>query len=166
MPIQLIVMRHAKSSWKSPAADDHDRPLNGRGRRDAPLVAARLLELGWAPTHILSSDARRTVETTEGMQPTWTTPPTVHYLREFYHAGPEEVIPELQRLPGAAPRVMVVGHNPGWEELVEWLSGDSVVMKTASAALLSAPIDDWSQLSRGSFNLYEILRSRELAGEE
>ena len=70
MKRRLIVMRHAKSSWKDPGQTDHERPLNGRGRRSAPLVAARLAELGWAPTRVHSSDAARTVETWRGMEET------------------------------------------------------------------------------------------------
>ena len=67
MERRLIVMRHAKSSWKSDAETDHLRPLNKRGRDSAPLVAARLVELGWIPEAVYSSDSLRTRETWDGM---------------------------------------------------------------------------------------------------
>ncbi len=69
MTMRLIIMRHAKSDWNSGAASDHARPLNKRGRRDAPRVANRLGELGWQPDYVISSDSRRTRETLELMLP-------------------------------------------------------------------------------------------------
>ena len=63
MAKRLLVTRHAKSSWKSGEDSDHARPLNKRGRRDAPRVAAHLVGLGWVPEQVLSSDSQRTRET-------------------------------------------------------------------------------------------------------
>jgi phosphohistidine phosphatase SixA len=65
---RLMIMRHAKSSWKGQVPTDHDRPLNTRGRRDAVRVGKRLAKLGWVPDLVVSSDSRRTRETWERMQ--------------------------------------------------------------------------------------------------
>ena len=72
---RIIVMRHAKSSWKSGARDDHARPLNKRGRRDAPRIAARLAELGWVPERVISSDSERTRQTWARMEEAFDLPP-------------------------------------------------------------------------------------------
>ena len=64
---RLIVMRHAKSSWKDPNLDDHERPLNKRGRGDAPMVADAIFDRGWIPDLILVSSSKRTLQTLEGM---------------------------------------------------------------------------------------------------
>jgi len=68
MQRRLMLMRHAKSAWQSQAPSDHERPLNERGRRNAPRVGKRLAELGWVPDHVIGSDSRRTRETWERMQ--------------------------------------------------------------------------------------------------
>ena len=64
---RLVIMRHAKSSWKDQKLDDHERPLNNRGRRDAPIVADAIFERGWIPDIILVSSSKRTIQTLEGM---------------------------------------------------------------------------------------------------
>jgi len=68
MSKRLIIMRHAKSSWTSGAATDHQRPLNKRGRRDAPRIGARLQHLGWLPDLVIASDSERTRETWQRMK--------------------------------------------------------------------------------------------------
>ena len=80
-------MRHAKSSWDSPAKNDHERPLNDRGRRDSPRVAQHLAEIGWQPQLILSSDAQRTRETAELMLSVWEAGVAVEFSPELYLAG-------------------------------------------------------------------------------
>ncbi len=83
MQRRIIVMRHAKSSWKSDAPDDHSRPLNRRGRRDAPRVAQELARRGWVPERVFSSDARRTRQTWEIMAPYFENAPQVRWLKSF-----------------------------------------------------------------------------------
>jgi phosphohistidine phosphatase len=157
---RLIVMRHAKSSWKTNAPTDHARPLNERGRRDAPRVGAHIVELGWTPAHILSSDSTRTTETVEGMA----LDAPVTFTADLYHAGIEEVRQQVGALPDATSPAMVVGHNPGWEDVVEWLAGESVVMKTACAALLEHPAASWSEAmaDAGGWQLVDMVQPRDL----
>ena len=164
MKRRLVVMRHAKSSWKSSAATDHERPLNARGRRAAPLVGARLVELGWAPEVVLSSDSARTRETLERMQPILSAGAKVHYSRDLYLAGIEEIREQLRLVPPEVTVLLILGHNPGFEEFVTWLSGEEVTLKTASAALLVGRGEDWeaSLLHSSAWNLVSIIRAREL----
>jgi len=161
---RLILMRHAKSSWKSDAQTDHDRPLNKRGRRDAPRVAARLIELDWGPQLILSSDATRTQQTVEGMAAQLCDDIGVTFSRRLYHAGIEAVRDAVVDLPDEIETVMVLGHNPGWEEALAWLSDSREILKTACAALLEGEAESWAAAvaAPGGFHLETIIKPREL----
>lgn len=161
---RLIVMRHAKSSWNTTASSDHERPLNDRGRRDAPRIGAKLVELGWTPDFILSSDAQRTQETTAGLNESFPEPVPATFLRSLYLAGPKSVREETAHVDDSVECLLVLGHNPGWEQLVYDLSGEQVVMKTATAALLTREIDSWSDaFNTPSWNLDHVLYPRELS---
>jgi phosphohistidine phosphatase SixA len=133
---RLIIMRHAKSSHESDAATDHARPLNKRGRRDAPRVARHLAEIGWPPDFILSSDALRTRETLEGLQHGFGATIAHMLSAPLYAGGYPELLSVARRIPASAETVLALGHNPGWEDAVEVLSGKAVVLKTATCALL------------------------------
>ena len=162
MTRRLIVMRHAKSSWNSPAHSDHERPLNGRGRRDAPRIGAALVERGWTPELVLSSDAQRTRETFAGMSEVFPSAVEARYLPSFYHAGLGAAQGELPAVPDQVACLLVLGHNPGWEDLVDWLAGEDIVMKTANAALLSLDLESWSDaLQPGKWKLEDVIRPRE-----
>ena len=164
MQRRLIVMRHAKSSWSDPAATDHQRPLNKRGRSNAPKVAARLVQMQWQPEWVLSSDARRTRETMAGMQSTLAPDLPVHFSRGLYHSGVEAVRQEVGMVPDDVQTLMLLGHNPGWEEVIHVLCGEEVVLKTANAALLEGQGNSWLESLRGhgSWQLRHVLRSGEL----
>lgn len=164
MKLRLIVMRHAKSSWESDASSDHARPLNDRGRRDAPRVGNKLLELGWAPDTLLSSDSRRTRETFDGMQTMLPTLKHIEFLPSLYHASIEPLREAIQLLPDDAKIVLALGHNPGWEIAVHWLCGATVEMKTATAALLECEAASWAEsvAMRGGWNLVDVVRPKEL----
>lgn len=163
---RLIVMRHAKSSWSDSSLSDHERPLNDRGRREAPEVARRLIELDWVPEIIVSSDATRTRETWKRMKPVFADAdhtPLFHKTAELYLAGMDEAADALGELDDATRSVLLLGHNPGWEEVVAYLSGVSVTMTTANAVLLEGSGETWQDaLERGSWKIIEVIRPREL----
>lgn len=165
MRYRLIVMRHAKSDWNSAAEDDHSRPLNKRGRKDAPRIAAKLCELGWQPDVILSSDAMRTQETLERMASGFEDPPPNFELYEsLYHAGLPEIIEVVQMVHDDVQTVLVLGHNPGWQSAVWQLTGESREMTTANAALLELEADNWTAAinEAGSWQVTEFLRPKEI----
>jgi phosphohistidine phosphatase len=141
---RLVVMRHAKSDWSSGASTDHARPLNERGRREAPITAARLAKLGWAPDRVCSSDSQRTRETLELALPHWPSA-VVSYHHELYFAGVEVVRKLGAGQPEDSSTLLVLGHNPGWEELVEELSDHSIALKTSCAALLVSDAKSWAE---------------------
>ena len=136
-------MRHAKSDWESGAQTDHERPLNDRGNREAPSVGRQLLALGLSPDIVLSSDSKRTTETYQrigGFFPN----AEVHFRRELYHAGMAEVRSLINLVPASARTLLLVGHNPGWEELVSELAQKRIEMKTAYAAVFESTAADFA----------------------
>ena len=140
---RLIVMRHAKSSW-STGEVDHSRPLNKRGRVDAPKIGQRLLEMGWVPEWVLSSDSVRTRQTWDGLAKViGTEDQTVRFLHHFYHGGVRAAESELEALSPSVRSVLILGHNPGWESVVANLCGKQIQMTTANAVLLETEAPDW-----------------------
>ena len=164
MKRRLIVMRHAKSSWAEPGISDHARPLNGRGREAAPKVAHRLIEIGWQPEIVLSSDAMRTRETVDLMSMEFSEDVERQFLPELYLSGIREVVSVVSHIPSTTETVMVVGHNPGWEYVVQHLSGEEIVMKTGTAALLQTTAESWSEAIRlaGGWSVLDVIYPREL----
>jgi len=159
---RLMIMRHAKSSWKVQVPTDHERPLNKRGRRDAARVGKRLAQLGWVPDLVVSSDSRRTRETWERMQKRFPEA-RVSFTRALYAGGPTELRAEVARLSANARTVLVLGHNPGWEEAVKELSGREVRITTANVVLLRGAGATWGEaLRRGSWRVAGAVRPKEL----
>ena len=142
MQRRLIVMRHAKSSWKNPDLIDHDRPLNKRGLRDAPKVADAIFEKGWTPDLILLSSSTRTRQTLEQMSHRFGEAQT-KVRSGIYHASVSDLLLELEDILEVGT-TMILGHNPGSEMLINTLSGEWHVMPTAAAALLSESDGNWT----------------------
>lgn len=164
MERRIVVMRHAKSDWDTNAKNDHERPLNKRGRQSAPMVANHLSTLGWQPQHILSSDARRTRETAELLLESWEDGIGVDFTSKLYLAGPSELQFELCVVSDEVETLLVLGHNPGWEGVVYRLTDVGVTMKTATAAMLhSDACESWSDAFDADWTLHEIINPREIA---
>lgn len=162
MQRRLILMRHAKSSWASAGLTDHARPLNPRGRRDAPRVADALVHLGWTPARVLLSDAQRTRETWAGMAPRLPEVPTSLHPT-LYLAG----LPAIEALAHHWPDdlqgpVLLLGHNPGWEDAATTLSGRSHTLTTANAVLLVGDGASWSEALAGEWSVASHLKPRTL----
>lgn len=160
---RVVVMRHAKSSWKSGSQSDHERPLNARGRSDAPRVGAYLAEAGWSPDLVLSSDSTRTRETWALASDAFAGP-DVEFTRDLYLAGPREVGALLLDVAPEVETLLLLGHNEGWEDVVTWLSGQDVRLTTANAALLSCQAATWAEAIQRApeWTLHEVVRPKEL----
>lgn len=143
----LLILRHAKSSWKFSGVSDHDRPLKKRGMRDAPRMGWLLREEDLLPDLILSSTATRARKTAELVAEKSGYEGELEYRSDFYGAGPEDYINALCSLTNEYTRVMVVGHNPGLEELLELLTGEAERLPTAALAQVALPIHTWRELS-------------------
>ena len=161
MKRRLIIMRHAKSSWSSGVASDHARPLNKRGRRDAPWIAEKLCRADWKPKLVLSSDSQRTRETYALMNEFFGDETEVKFLSSLYHAGVSELREAFHGVSEEIDCVLALGHNPGWEEAVACLTGQSITMTTANAALLETDCPSWSEaVANNGWSLREVIRPR------
>jgi phosphohistidine phosphatase len=144
---EILILRHAKSSWKFPNLSDHERPLNKRGKRDAPRIGKLIKYESMLPNLILSSTARRAIETAEAVTDESGYMGTIFQSRRLYHGGPDDYIDEVKNLSNDISSIMVVGHNPGLEELVETLSGKYEILPTATLVQIRLPIQDWVDVS-------------------
>ncbi len=123
---KLTLIRHAKSDWHSGAATDFDRPLNERGNKAAPLMGSRLAERGAQPELILSSPAKRARQTAEKIAQQIGYPEDrIEYDEEIYDAACSTLIHLVRSLNDESDDIMLIGHNPGFSELGEWLTADA-----------------------------------------
>ena len=158
----LLLMRHAKSSWKFEDLSDHARPLNGRGKRAAKAVGQVLHAKSIFPQTVWSSDSSRTRETANRLIGK-TADIFVEYFDGFYHAGANNVLylcaEKGEPLNGP---LMLLGHNPGWEELVYLFAGSSHRMPTGACAVLRRTDDKAEWLSPEAWRLQELILPRDL----
>ena len=143
---RLLILRHAKSSWADSSISDWQRPLNERGERDAPRAGQWLRERGLVPDIIITSDAVRARTTAEAVAKASGHLQAIRLEPSLYGASPEAMIEVLNGAPDEARAVMIVGHNPGLEELVSKLSGESHGMPTAGLFVFDVPITRWRDL--------------------
>lgn len=146
----LLLMRHAKSSHADAGLSDHARPLNARGRGDAPLMAAGLAEEGLLPDRVLCSTARRAKETAELFLTAAKVDLQAAFADRLYLAPPDEILAVIAEAADDSDRLMVVGHNPGMEELVTRLSGVDTSMPTAAIARIDLSIASWQDVTRST----------------
>jgi phosphohistidine phosphatase len=159
----LSILRHAKSSWSDSSLEDHDRPLNKRGLRDAPRMGVLIREQGLVPDTILSSTARRARETALAVAEAAGFPDDVRFTRHLYGAEPHTYLEAVRALPDATAHVLVVGHNPGIEELLALLVGTTHTLPTATLAVVELPVERWSDVGPPPLgSLRALWRPREL----
>ena len=163
-PKHLTVLRHAKSSWANPDIEDHDRPLNARGRRAATLVGQHLRASGQRPELVLCSSAARACETLDLLD--IATGTVVLIEDQLYGAAANDLIARLRQIPDDVESVLLIGHNPGVEDLTDLLLGGGLAraekFPTAAAALLELPIRTWNSLQPANAVLHEFVIPREL----
>ncbi|SIO52845.1 phosphohistidine phosphatase [Rhodovulum sp. ES.010] len=167
MTLRLILVRHAKSSWDDPGQDDHDRPLNARGRDAAPRVASWLAERDHVPAEVVSSTARRAVETWERMAPAFGECTVMRRAPALYHAGPERMLEVLNAC--AASPVLMLGHNPGIGDFARRIlrkppANDRFAAYPTCAALVAAfEGDDWSEVDFGTGHAIDFIVPKQIA---
>ena len=142
----LLVLRHAKSSWNDPELDDHARPLNKRGRRDGPRMGELMRKYGLMPDIVISSDAVRAQLTADAVAEAARYAGEVLLDPRLYMASPADILSLLRTVRENAETVMIIGHNPGLEELVEQLTGERQDLPTAALAHIVLEIDQWRDL--------------------
>ncbi|PSJ36663.1 SixA phosphatase family protein [Allosphingosinicella deserti] len=167
----LTLLRHAKSTWNDPVARDFDRPLNPRGRRAARTIGAEMRALGLAFDKILASPARRVMETLGEVEQSFGRL-AVAYDERLYLAGTTSLLDIVHETDDGVERLLLVGHNPGLEELALMLSGDNalraelaVKYPTATLAEMAFPVEHWADIADGIGTLARFIRPRDLDPE-
>jgi len=143
----LLIMRHAKSSWKEQELPDHDRPLKKRGRKDIANMAKILKKKALVPDLILSSTAIRAKDTATLMAEKLNFKGPLELVENFYMAEPETYIQKIATVPDKVENLLIIGHNPGLEGLVMTLGDKIVSLPTGSIAKIYLFIDKWSELT-------------------
>jgi phosphohistidine phosphatase len=175
---QLLILRHAKSSWDDAAghravSPDRDRPLNPRGRRSMAVMRQAMRDLGLAPDMVLVSTARRTMETLEELEP-WDDTPLIEPMDSLYLAGLSDLLAALHGVAETVRSVLLIGHNPGLHDLALALAGPRAVADGSAperalaagfptAALAELVIGGpWWELREGGGRLVRFLTPRML----
>jgi phosphohistidine phosphatase len=158
----LLLLRHAKSDWDDPSLRDFDRPLAARGKRDAPRIGKALRKRGPLPDLIVSSPAARAKATIHAVTKAANLDPEIRFDETVYGASSAELIKLIRGLPDAGSCAMLVGHNPGFEDLVRRLSGSDEGMPTAALACIEFQIDHWEDASDGQGKLAWLLTPKQL----
>jgi phosphohistidine phosphatase len=168
---RLLLLRHAKSSWDDPGLADDARPLAGRGRKAAPRVGRELCARGWTPQRVLISPAARTRQTWDLMAAELTRAPVVTFAEALYMGTAERLLGEVQQSPEQVDTLLLIGHNPGLEELAKRISSpdsDPLALarlskKFSTAALACFVFDEpWADLRFNRARLTELLRPKDL----
>ncbi|MBW6471959.1 MAG: histidine phosphatase family protein [Anaerolineaceae bacterium] len=143
----LLIMRHAKSSWKEQELPDHDRPLKKKGRKDVANMAKLIKKKALVPDLILSSTAIRAKETATLLMEKLNLKDRLELVEDFYMAEPETYIQKIATVPNKLEILLIVGHNPGLEGLVMTLGDKISSLPTGSIAKIYLFIDKWSELT-------------------
>ena len=143
---ELILVRHAKSSWRDPSLDDHSRPLNKRGKRDAPEMGERLARRGCDPDLLMSSSADRALETAKAVAEKLGYPrERIRVEKRIYHARVDELLAAIRGVDASVKTLMMFGHNPGFTDLANLLGPrDLFNMPTCAVLHLRFDSDTWA----------------------
>jgi phosphohistidine phosphatase len=169
--LSLSLLRHAKSSWKSPTQSDHDRPLAVRGETDAPLMGSAMAARGIAPDLVLCSSARRTRDTLALVLPELKVEPKVIYEDSLYHASPAAILQILRDTDAGASQLLLVGHNPALHAIALDLIGSgpklardrlAAKLPTGGLVVITFPAGSWKDVAVNSGELKLFVTPREL----
>ena len=168
----LILLRHAKSDWSEPGLTDFDRPLAPRGIKAAPLVGRHLRGQKLDPDLVLCSSAQRARQTWELVAPELRDNPETRFMKTLYLASPSRLLAAIKRAPEGVQRLMLIGHNPGMENLAQRLigGGKKKALKnlqskfpTAAVAVIRFDAQDWARVGDGAGELTRFIRPKDLA---
>ena len=161
----LYILRHAKSSWDNADLSDFERPLNERGLKAAPLMGDVMKANQFAPDLILSSPANRAKQTAALVKESAGIESEIQFDERIYEASLATLLEIVAGQNENAASVLLVGHNPGMEALVKFLSGKLEPMPTAALAVVDLETDKWSEINSASGSLRVLIRPKEIARE-
>ncbi|CAD7023342.1 histidine phosphatase family protein [Pseudorhizobium halotolerans] len=160
---RLLLLRHAKSAWPDAVAD-HERPLAERGEKAAPAMGNYMAREHLIPDLALVSDARRTRQTWELVQRRLPAEVATRIDPTIYEAPAGRLLDTIRALGDSAATLLLIGHNPGLQDLALMLTGDALAAKypTAALAVIDFPVADWRQVGPGSGLLTRFVTPRSL----
>ena len=160
---EIWLLRHGKSKWPS-GISDFDRPLAGRGKDACTLMSNWMLDHDLVPDVVISSPAKRAKSTARRVcKGIGVDVGAIRYDESIYEAPVSNLVKALQGLPNDARRVLMVGHNPGFEGVIQFLCERYEIMPTAAFARMQFD-GDWGELARGSATLLSVTRPRDFEG--
>jgi phosphohistidine phosphatase len=159
---RLLLMRHAKSSWGDASLADFERPLNERGRKAAPLVGRFMRGQKLRPDLILCSPAERARQTAALVAEAAQFAAPLRYDERIYEATPARLAEVVSQAEEAADELLLVGHNPGLEGLLELLAGESRRMPTAALARVALDVEKWNRVREGVGRVELFVRPKDL----
>lgn len=142
----LLLLRHAKSSWNDKILVDHKRPLNQRGKKDAPIMGEYLKKKKLTPDLIISSTAKRAKDTSKLVAEHCEYNKDIQESELLYGTTSRDYLTTIGEISDKHHRVLLIGHNPILEEVLEIVTGEQIIMKTCSLAHISLPIKFWSEV--------------------
>lgn len=158
----LYLLRHAKSSWKDETLPDIERPLNGRGRKAAKIVGGFLKKEKIIPDLVLSSTAIRARETTDIVLEAARLSTDLRFDERLYEAGALKLLEVVRQIEKSKKIVLLVGHNPGLEELLELLTGAVETMSTGTLSKVDLKASDWAGTKNKDGSLEWIVKPKKL----
>ena len=161
----LLLLRHAKSSWKEQDMADFERPLNDRGRKAAELVGNFIAKQNITIDLVISSPAVRARQTIELVLKAAKRSPELRFDQRVYEATPTRLLEITSQIEDDRRSVLLVGHNPGMEELLTLLVGVEMHMPTASLAKVVLDSKKWDKILAEKGVLETFVRARELKPE-
>lgn len=159
----LLLLRHAKSSWKDTGLQDFDRPLNSRGKKAAEMIGRFIRKQRLAPDLLLCSPAIRARETIEAVIKTAKLSSELRYDQRIYEASPVQLLEVVSQIEEERSMVLLVGHNPGMEELLRLLTERVEHMATGTLAKIDFKAAKWDKVLEDKGSLDWIVRPKELA---
>jgi phosphohistidine phosphatase len=158
----LYILRHAKSSWDDASLADRDRPLNGRGERDAPRMGELMRHEGFVPDVIVCSPAQRAKETANAVKDAAGLGSEIVFDTRIYEASPSALRQVTAEIGNESTSALLVGHNPGIEGFIRYLTGRAESMPTAALAVIDLDISEWEAVSEECGELRHVFRPKEL----
>jgi phosphohistidine phosphatase len=157
----LFVLRHAKSSWDNPDWADFERPLNSRGLDAARFIGELIYDRKFDPQIIISSPAKRAKQTAVLVKELAGISKPVTFDERIYEASPLTLFNLIREFDEKYESVLLIGHNPGFENLVRMLTVETVSMPTAALAKINLNIEKWSEIETGANELELLIRPKE-----
>ncbi len=168
----LTLLRHAKSTWDDPVARDFDRPLNRRGRQAARTIGREMRSRNLVFDEVLASPAVRVMETLADVRESYGGGIEPRYDKRIYLASAATLLDLIHAAGDCVERLLIVGHNPGLEQLVLLLAEEgplrseaAVKYPTATLAEITLPVERWSDVKEGTGTLVRFIRPRDLDPE-